>query len=135
MVLGFYRLLAELLRIDYDMLPYLKTLAQAKQRTCLEYEETVADEFFDMITGLKQDAMSTFLDIKDGIIWIHKPSAEKTLKDQNFPLGWRSTELMEALKDHPAFLFSNKTHRINHKVQKAWGFDISKMPLAQDGVS
>lgn len=131
MVLGFYRMLSEVLRIDYDILPYMQTVAMKKQAMCSERQVTAADEFFDIIQNLDQNAVSGFMEVKDGIMWIRKPDAEKYLREQNYLSNWHNSVLTESLRDHPALVYFNHARRFNGSTRKMWGFEVTKIDMGQ----
>ncbi len=127
LILGFYRMLAEVLRIDYDLHSYMLDIANKKQVLCSERQITAADEFFDIIQNLDSEAVRDFMEIKDGILWIQKPDAEKYLKEQNYLSNWHNSALMDSLKNHPGLVYTNRAKRFNGSTRKMWGFDLRKM--------
>ena len=107
---------------------------------------TGADYFFECIDSLSDrdiaeaaqmayagdnvlySSRDDFLDIDNekGLLFIHLPIARQVLTLNSMMTDWPS-RLIEKLKQHPAYIEGNKTHKFNGKVRKAYKFSTDKL--------
>ncbi len=52
LILGFHRLLCNVLQVEYDLKPYIEAIGRAKKRECRTRDESIADVFFDYISKI-----------------------------------------------------------------------------------
>jgi hypothetical protein len=143
LVLAFHRLLIKVLNIEYDLQPYALKIGQNKFIDCNRIAEDLAQYFFEVVLSLddelKENALA--IDIQDDQIFVNLPGAIRAMQKAGFPINFQVKQLQAELKDHPAFIKSNISHRFgfpyydresdNHfteeKISKAWVFDASKL--------
>lgn len=146
LVLTFHKLLCQVLKIDYDLRPFIVETALKKIEQCRQRDTTGADYFFECIWSLSDmdivrvaQAVSSgekclfstkkdFLDIDNekGLLFVHLPIARQVLTENNMMTDWPS-RLIEELKQHTAYIEGNKSHKFNGKNRKAYVFNTNKL--------
>jgi hypothetical protein len=114
LILAFHNVLVERLGIEHDLQPFIEQIALKKVQECAHRSETLADHFFTALNGLTgnlaETAVDKFQEVSGNRLFLILPEAVRQLRNQNYDVG-RTAELQTALKEHPAFLESNKAHR------------------------
>lgn len=149
LVLGFHRMLCKALQIDYDLYPYIETVALKKHEECNHRPADLADLFFENVHSLidwsaNKNDLSYMRCIdwreEEQELWVSLSTFLQQSENKGFPrLPLR--DLMKSLSEHPATIGSNKSHRFvriddgavtgmpfiiegKTDVRKAWKFDI-----------
>lgn len=135
-ILAFHRLLCEVLHVIYDLKPYIEEIGKQKQKECRHRAESVADIFFDILDKMSTNEawfMSTDKETKQ--LTVNLQEAYQKIKDDqiNFPVQLK--DLQASLREHPAYIESNKLCRFmkkcgqstENKPLRAWIFDVTKI--------
>lgn len=145
LVLAFHRVLCRVIGIDYDLKDYVVEIMKQKHITSQNNEATPADTFFAEVASVLRACQANnkrgFLEFMDfdltaNRLWVHVHDFVN--KTQSTVLTKHPIEkIKNALKDHPAFIMGNTTHRfkeyrgdINGFVscpKKGWCFDLNKI--------
>jgi hypothetical protein len=147
-LLTFHWLFCALFQIQYDLEEYVMDLTKAKIREVEHRPAGLADFFFDVVFDLvpkKWNDARRVIDwpgLKDDRADSEPPPAGQLAFNLNGVMDlygqFRTTvkDLQTALREHPAYVDSNKPHRFWREVgeaaapKKAWVFDLAKIPRA-----
>lgn len=132
-VLAFHRLLLKILPgrpEQHDLTGFIIDLARRKQYQCSHRQASIADSFFESLFELNDQAREKFSESKEGRLLVKLPLALKTLDGHGY--RFVQTQVMEDLREHPAFLASRVSYRGYFGSQvsgsvKVWAFDESKI--------
>jgi len=135
LVLAFHRYAEKIFGAKNDLTAFFIRLAEWKHRKCNHRESTEAESFFEAIDGVGPKTRAEFLDIADGKVYVQLPLALSRLGGVGY--GFYRAQLMEPLREHPAFLASNVGHRAfwdyttgpgaTKELKKCWVFDGAKL--------
>ena len=141
LILGFYNLLSTIFGFEYDLTPYVISIAEKKERQCEDREETAADRFLDILMSMDRAEptaegetridTSGFLDLCGDKVFVHRTLAEKAIRASNYVLNYTGEQLTAALNQHPAVLENNRPHRFNGPNRKAIVFSL---PILQQNI-
>lgn len=147
-LLAFHWLFCELFQVQYDLEEYVMDLTKAKIREVEHRPSGLADFFFDVVFDLvpkKWNDARRVIDwpgLKDDRADSEPPPAGHLSFNLNGVMDlygqFRATvkDLQAALREHPAYVDSNKSYRFWREVgepattKKAWVFDLAKIPKA-----
>ncbi|MBA2881909.1 hypothetical protein HNR65_002243 [Desulfosalsimonas propionicica] len=147
-VLAFHWLFTETFQVKYDLSPYIQDLTREKVKEVEHQPAGLADFFFDVVFDLvvaKGDTAKRVIDwpgLKNNGASLTPPPSGKLALNLNGVMDlygqFRATvkDIQTALREHPAYLDSNKGYRfwkesfeVVHP-KKAWIFDLSKISRA-----
>jgi hypothetical protein len=116
------------LGIEKTIEPLIEEAAAARAERCALRDANVADGFIDALLTLdpESDESYKFLKIKDGKLYFHLVNALNYLiKSGNDPRATQA-QIIEGLKEHPAYIQSNRQLKINGSNLKVWVIDMEK---------
>ena len=134
LVLAFHRYAEKFFGAKNDLTIFLVSLATRKQRKCNHREATEADMFFESLDTVDPKTAEKYAHVVDGKFFVNLPEALRSLEGNGFK--FYKQPLMEALRDHPAYLVSNWSHRATWDYvglvavtenKKCWVFDVAKL--------
>jgi len=111
----------------------MEKIGRRKHKECNHREEDIADYILNIELDVEGGGpFAVCVDIKDGKLFMHLPGVLKALKGAEEVISFQTNVLQEALKNHPAFIKSNKVHRYTtsvgkSKLMKSWVFDMAKL--------
>lgn len=145
LVLGFHRVLCRVIGVDYDLKDYAVEIMKQKHIASQSNESTPADSFFAEVASVLRTCKASnkrgFLefidfDLMGRRLWVHVHDfVNKTQPSvlTKYPIE----KIKNALKDHPAFIMGNTTHRFKEfqadkndfvsYPKKGWCFDLNKI--------
>jgi hypothetical protein len=138
-LLAFHRLLCEKFGISHDLLAYFEEIGSKKIVACQQRTLTPADFFFDKLNELPEtiedseggfyDVKNAFWEIKNDLIYVNLPKAEKAIKAAGMTLDYPD-RLATSLQEHPAFIKRSEIVRFsgnNGKTARAMVFDPKRL--------
>lgn len=138
-LLAFHRLLCEKFGISHDLLAYFKEIGSQKIIACQQRTLTPADFFFDKLNELPEtiedseggfyDVKNAFWEIKNDLIYVNLPKAEKAIKAAGMTLDYPE-RLASSLQEHPAFIRGSVSNRFpggKGGTVRAMVFDIKRL--------
>jgi hypothetical protein len=134
LLLAFHRLVEKIFGVKNDLKGFLVWLAECKHRRCHHREASMADQFFDALDELSLDAVSKFVDIENGKVYVNLAAALRTLDGSGFK--FYGAALHEPLREHPAFIVSSWNHRAywasdsastEKRQKRCWVFDGAQL--------
>jgi hypothetical protein len=136
LILTFHQLVCDILRIDFNLEPFIIEIAGLKKESCSKNDNPIFDHFFEEIDEIDDAISSQFCEIKNKRLYLNLPNAMKCLVNQGFHLP-PSCILIKALKEHRAFIGSGLKFRFmaeaskgkddRPKQRRVYEFDIEKM--------
>lgn len=139
-LLGFHRIAEKIFGVKYDLAPVIGLLAMRKHQQCTHQQATEADGFFEACMEMNKQQLDKFMHIQGGRIYVRLRLALKLLDGVGFKFFGSALE--KALKEHPSFLDSNRSHRAywgsdsisgGSESVKCWIFDAEKaLDMADD---
>jgi len=123
LILAFHRIFCKLAGVYYDLQPYIKEIGQKKIESCLKNDVSVADIFIEIL--LENHDNLDYVEYRESqqTLYVRLTRALGYLRDQGIII--QTETLLKELKDHPAYITSNKSYRFRYGAQKAWWFDTS----------
>ena len=138
-LLAFHRLLCEKFGISHDLLAYFEEIGSQKIIACQQRTLTPADFFFDKLNELPEtiedseggfyDVKNAFWEIKNDLIYVNLPKAEKAIRAAGMTLDYPD-RLATSLQEHPAFIKRSEIVRFpgnNGKTARAMVFDPKRL--------
>lgn len=132
-VLAFHWITSDILGVYHELLPYIEKIALKKHRTCTGREETLADQFFNILQNPSMDLPGIAIDrdASTSKLYINLPEVQKSIRDNGYPFSPNDTSFLTSLSQHPAFLDNKRHYFIDNKGEKhqlrAWVFDLGKI--------
>ena len=133
LLLAFHRIAENIFGVKNDLTKFLVRLAERKHRKCNHRPATEADSFFEALDGLSEQTAAEVVDVADGKVFVRFTEALRKLDG----IGYKfyRAQLMEPLREHPAFIASNINRWASwsflpgpEKTQnKCWVFDAAKL--------
>lgn len=138
LILTFHQLLCDILNIDYDLLPYIKDIAELKKASCNTNDNPIVGLFFDQLNEVPEGKVRRFCEVNSEKkqMYIHLPDALKVLTN----LGYQqppSNVLTKELRECSAFINASLKHRFSTdnikgadgrtRQKRVWVFDIMKL--------
>ena len=129
-VLTFYELLAGLLKTEADITEAIEVMARKRVADCAKREMTVADEFLHTMLAINPEdpEAQACIRVDAGKLYFRLGPARKFLETNICPLRVQDNILIDALRNHPGYLWNNRTFRFwvgqTTESQKAWAFDL-----------
>jgi len=138
LILTFHQILCDILKIDYDLLPYLKEIAELKKEACNRNDNPIVNLFFDQLNEVSDGEVVRYceIDSEKGQMYLHLAEAIKSLSN----LGYQqpsSNILSRELKECSALVATSLKYRFTSenakgadgriKQKRVWVFDITKM--------
>ena len=136
LILAFHRLLCKVLDVAYDLKPYIEEIGKAKRRECRTRDESIADVFFDLLDKMPvSEAWFLIRNQETNHMIVNLTEALQKIKDDRDSFSVQIKDLQASLREHPAYLESDKLHRftkkngqdIENKPLRAWIFDVTKI--------
>jgi hypothetical protein len=136
LVLAFHDLLSEIIGGINDLEPFIHQMAIRRHKECTHRPADIADFFFDIVFDLhreNKDISDQIIDFRkeDQELWIYLKGVWHEAENKKYPIRASLREVQAALREHPAYIDSNRAHRFRNgatvETKKAWVFDTTKI--------
>ena len=123
LILAFHKIFCKLAGVYYDLQPYIEEIGQKKIESCLKNDVSVADIFIEALLENHENLECADYREDQQRLYVRLTLALGHLRDLGIVI--QTDTLLKELRNHPAYITGNKSHRFRVGAHKSWWFDTS----------